>query len=286
MLDKFSAILLIWFFLFPNAAIFAMKKEMADKKFEALATKFIADLLQRNPEWATNLGEHKYDARLSDYSLTGVKKTRDFYASYLKELKKIPFDKLSRVNNVDARIMRHNLEYEIFQTDVLRAYEWNPMTYNTGSAINDLISRDFAPLKERLTNVKARLEAIPAVVAAAKANLKNPPRIHTETAIAQNKGVIGLIKGDLQMFIDQAGMKTELAPAQKKAIDALTDYGKWLETDLLPRSNGEFRLGDEKPAEIALCARFGFIERGIIKTRRSGFASDAGQNVSSRAAAF
>ncbi|HLM60542.1 MAG TPA: DUF885 domain-containing protein [Pyrinomonadaceae bacterium] len=223
-----------------------MNKKTADKQFEALTTRFIAGLMQMNPEWATNLGEHKYDARLSDYSLAGIKKSRDFYASYLKELNKIPFDKLSRVNNVDARIMRHSLEYEIFQTDVLRAYEWNPMVYNTGGAINDLISRDFAPLKDRLTSAKARLEAIPSVLAAAKANLKNPPRIHTETAIAQNKGVVGLIQGDLQMFIDQAGMKAELAPAQAKAVAALNDYGKWLETDLLPRSNGDFRLGDEK----------------------------------------
>lgn len=247
MLNKISALLLIGFFIFQSAAVFTMTADAADKRFEALATKFIAELMEMNPEWATNLGEHKYDNRLSDYSLAGVKKSRDFAAAYLAELQKIPFDKLSRVNNVDARIMQHNLEYSIFQTDVLRSYEWNPMSYNAGSAINDLIARDFAPLKERLANVKGRLEQMPNVIAAAKANLKNPPSIHTKTAIDQNKGVIGLIKGDLQMFVDQAPeMKAELAPAQAKAIAALEEYGTWLEKDLLPRSNGEFRLGDEK----------------------------------------
>nr|MBA2494731.1 DUF885 domain-containing protein [Acidobacteriota bacterium] len=129
---------------------------------------------------------------------------------------------------------------------VLREYEWNPMSYNVGSALNDLISRDFAPLKERLASAKARLEQIPEVVAAAKANLKNPLRVHTETAIAQNKGVISLIKGDLQMFVDEAGMKDQLAPAQARAIAALEDYGTWLEKDLLPRSTGDFRIGDAK----------------------------------------
>jgi uncharacterized protein (DUF885 family) len=247
MFNKISALLLIGLFIFQSATVFSMTKETADKEFEALATKFIAELMKMNPEWATNLGEHKYDNRLSDYSLAGVKKSRDFAAAYLAELQKIPFEKLSKVNNVDARIMQHNLEYSIFQTDVLRSYEWNPMSYNAGSAINDLIARDFAPLRTRLTNVKGRLEQMPNVIAAAKANLKNPPRIHTETAIAQNKGVIGLIKGDLQMFIDQAPeMKAELAPAQAKAIAALEEYGTWLEKDLLPRSTGEFRLGDEK----------------------------------------
>jgi uncharacterized protein (DUF885 family) len=247
MFNKISALLLIGFFIFQSAAVFSMTDETANKRFEALATKFIAELMEMNPEWATNLGEHKYDNRLSDYSLAGVKKSRDFAAAYLAELSKIQFDKLSKVNNVDARIMRHNLEYSIFQADVLRSYEWNPMTYNAGSAINDLIARDFAPLRTRLANVKGRLEQMPNVIAAAKANLKNPPRVHTETAIAQNKGVIGLIKGDLQMFIDkEPEMKAELAPAQAKAVAALEEYGTWLEKDLLPRSTGEFRLGDEK----------------------------------------
>ena len=231
-------------FLFQSLAVFA--KDTPDQQFEALANKYLAELLKMNPERATSLGEHAYDNRLDDYSLAGVKKEREFNAAYLEKLKAIPFDKLNKVNNVDARIMRDRLEYNVFQSDVLREYEWNPMVYNVGTAINNLIARDFAPLKDRLKNVKGRLEAIPTVVAAAKENLKNPPRVNTETAIAQNKGVINLIKVELQMFADEAGMKTELAPAQAKAIAALEDYRTWLEKDLLPRSNGDFRLGEEK----------------------------------------
>ena len=263
MFSKMFIAIFIGLFLFQSLTVYA--KETVDRQFEMLANKYIAELLKMNPEWATNLGEHAYDNWLNDYSLAGVKKEREFNAAYLEKLKAIPFDKLSKVNNIDARIMRDNLEYNLFQIDTLRGYEWNPLVYNVGSALNDLISRDFAPLKERLTNVKGRLEAIPSVVAAAKANLKNPPRVYTETAIAQNKGVINLIKGELQMFIDEQakteltdnekkGFEThltvntsaELAPAQAKAITALEDYGNWLEKDLLPRSNGDFRLGEAK----------------------------------------
>ena len=246
MLNKTLALAAVGLLLLQNIMAISPKKDTSDTAFEKLANRYVAELMERSPERATGLGEHKYDNRLDDYSLDGVKSNRAFTRKYLDELNKIPFDKLSKVNNVDARIFRENLEYGIFRTDVLREYEWNPLYYNVGGAINDLIARDFAPLKMRLTNAKSRLEAIPAVVKAAKANLKNPPRIYTETAIAQNKGVIALISGDVQMFADQAGMKAELAPAQATAIAALTDYGKWLETDLLPRSTGDFRLGEAK----------------------------------------
>ncbi|MBC7798576.1 MAG: DUF885 domain-containing protein [Pyrinomonadaceae bacterium] len=224
-----------------------LTKETADQKFEKLANDYIAKLLELSPEYATQLGEHRYDNRLGDYSLTGIKQNRAFNESYLTQLKTIPLKSLSKVNSVDARIMRESLEYAVFQIDVLRDYETNPLTYNVGSSLDVLISRDFAPLKERLTNLKGRLEAIPNVVAAAKANLKNPSRIHTETAIAQNQGVIGLIKNDLQPFLDlEPTLKSELAPAQTAAINSLEGYGKWLKEDLLPRSNGDYRLGEVK----------------------------------------
>ena len=219
----------------------------ADRDFEKLANKFIAEYLEMNPESATQLGNHAYDNRLNDYSMEGVKKSRTFAEKYLSELKKIPFDKLSKTNSVDARILRENLEYNVFQIDVLRGYENNPMSYNVGSALDYLVSREFAPLDERLKNLQGRLDMIPAVVAAAKANLKNPPRIYTETAIQQNQGVIGLIRDDMSPFVDQSpAMKIALQPMREKAIAALEDYGKWLKDDLLPRSNGDFRLGDAK----------------------------------------
>ena len=249
MFKKCVVLLLTVFLLFQNAAAFSNSESQTDdRKFEALANRYIRELLKMNPERATRLGEHAYDARLNDYSLAAIARDRTFTESYLKQLKAIPLARLSKVNNVDARIMRNSLESNLFRIDVLREYEWNPLAYNVGSAINDLISRDFAPLDQRLASARGRLEAIPAVVAAARANLKNPPRVYTETAIAQNRGVINLLRGDLQMFADQgpATTKAALAPAQAGAVAALEAYGKWLETDLLPRSTGDFRLGDAK----------------------------------------
>jgi uncharacterized protein (DUF885 family) len=222
-------------------------KQTADQKFEALARSYIEKLLEMEPERATQLGDHRFDNRLNDYSLEGITRSRAFNQEYLKQLGAIPVESLSRANSVDYRIMRSRLEYNIFQIDVLKEYEWNPLRYNIGNAIYELLARDFAPLKTRLTNAKERLKAVPLVVQAAKANLKNPPRIHTETAIAQNKGTINLIRNELRAFAEQAPeVKPELEAAQSVALAALEDYGRWLEKDLLPRSTGDFRLGDEK----------------------------------------
>lgn len=246
--SKILGVLLVMILSLPGArASSHALSENANQKFEALAKKYIEQLLEMNPETATQLGDHRFDHRLDDYSRAGVERDRAFNQKYLKALDAIPAKSLSPVNSVDYRIMRNRLEYNLFQIDELREYEWNPLRYNIGNAIYSLIARDFAPLRDRLRNVKERLKAIPETLAQAKANLKNPPRVHTETAITQNKGTIGLVRDELLPFIEQAPeLKAEIAPAQAAAVKALEDYGVWLEKELLPRSSADFRLGDAK----------------------------------------
>ncbi|MFQ5824069.1 MAG: DUF885 domain-containing protein [bacterium] len=218
-----------------------------DGKFEALANNYIEKFLEMNPEWATYLGNHRYDHRLNDYSLESVEREINFHKTYLDSLSSIQENRLSLVNKIDYKILRTNLELMIFELDILKEYEWNPLEYNIGGAIYGLIAREFAPLKERLLNVKERLKAVPSVLEHAKKNLINPPKIHIETAILQNKGNIKLVRDDLKKFLDQVPeLKAEFAPAQSQAVAALKEYGKWLQQELLPKSTGEFRIGDKK----------------------------------------
>jgi uncharacterized protein (DUF885 family) len=110
-----------------------------------------------------------------------------------------------------------------------------------------LVARDFAPAEKRIPSLRQRMEKIPGVMAQAKANLQHPPRIHTETAIEQTQGAINLVRQEVAVLLNQAPeMKKELAPLQEKTAAALEDYKKWLQNDLLPRSDGNFRLGAEK----------------------------------------
>src|SRR6185503_6830707 len=56
-----------------------------------------------------------------------------------------------------------------------------------------------------------------------------------------------LVREGLAPLLDRAPqMKKDLAPLQEKTAAALDDYKKWLQNDLLPRSDGNFRLGAEK----------------------------------------
>ncbi|MBI1355108.1 MAG: DUF885 family protein [Acidobacteria bacterium] len=212
-----------------------------------LADGYLQDLLERSPEFATYLGDHRYDDRLNDYSAESFQRSLEAEKRWLTQLQAIDPARLDAADAVDYEILRNQIESAIFEGEEIREQEWNPLVYNVGGAIYGLLARDFAPLDERLRSLGGRLQAIPAALEAAKANLQNPPRVHTETAILQNPGTIVLIQDELDAFLEQApGMKDQLQPAREAAVAALEEYGRWLEQDLLPRSNGDFRLGERK----------------------------------------
>jgi uncharacterized protein (DUF885 family) len=218
-----------------------------DLKFEAFAKEYLEKLLEKNPELATSLGEHRYDERLADYSQAGIQAQVQFQRQSVERLGQIEASKLSAVNRIDFAILQSQIQSALFQLENLREQEWNPLFYNVGNAIYGLTAREFAPLRDRLKSVKARLKALPAVLEAARTSLKNPPRVHTETAILQNKGNVSLVREELKTYLDEVPeLIPEFASVQSQVIAALESYGVWLEKELLPKSNGNFRIGENK----------------------------------------
>ena len=221
----------------------------ADAAFEKLAGEWLENLLVTNPEYATTLGDHRFDDRLSDYSAAAREKQIATLRAQLAAVQKIDAAALTGANRIDVRILAVNLEASLFQLTEERPFAWNPLSYN-GSLANSIYpftSREFAPAAQRLRHAKARLAALPRVIGQIKANLRNPPRIHTETAITQTAGAMSFVQTGLEPLLAQAPeLRAELAPVQEKAVAALAGYKEWLEKEVLPKASGEFRLGADK----------------------------------------
>jgi uncharacterized protein (DUF885 family) len=232
-----------------SLSIFNASANTQDDEFQKIAHDYIEQELQDNPEEATELGDHRFDGQLTDYSPEARAKELTAEKEFRDKLSAIDGSRLTGTNNVDFRILKENIDYKIFQAEVLKEPVWNPLVYmqSLANSLYLLVARDFAPPDKRLPNLRQRMEAIPRVIDQAKANLQHPPRVQTETAIEQTQGAISLVRQGLAPLLDRAPqIKKELAPLQEKTAVALEDYKKWLQSDLLPRSDGDFRLGIEK----------------------------------------
>jgi uncharacterized protein (DUF885 family) len=220
-----------------------------DDAFQKIAHDYIEHYLQANPEDATELGDHRFDGQLTDYSPEARAKDLATQKEFRDNLNAIDGSRLTGANHIDFRILKENIDYEIFRAEELKEPDWNPLVYmqSLANSLYLLVARDFASPEKRIPNLRQRMEKIPRVIAQAKANLQHPPRVHTETAIEQAQGAISLVREGLAPLLDQSPrMKKDLTSLQEKTAAALEDYKKWLPNDLLPHADGDFRLGAEK----------------------------------------
>jgi uncharacterized protein (DUF885 family) len=232
-----------------SSSILSVSGTPQDDAFQKIAHDYIEQYFRANPEDATELGDHRFDGQLTDYSPEARAKDLAAQKDFRDKLNAIDGSQLTGANNVDFRILKENIDYQIFRAEELKEPEWNPLVYmdSLANSLYLLVARDFASPEQRIPNLRQRMEGIPRVIAQAKANLQHPPRVHTETAIEQTQGAINLVREGLAPLLDRTPqMKKDLAPLQEKTAATLDDYKKWLQNDLLPRSDGNFRLGAEK----------------------------------------
>ena len=202
----------------------------ADAGFTRLAQEYLDDRAERHPDSATGLGDHRFDARLPDRSEQARQDERralDGFAARLSAVRS--GGALSAENQVDAAMMADGLARRIFELDELCEHTWNPLQANPGRAIYQLLSRDFAPLAERLASVAGRLAEIPATLAQTRAQLRRMPRVHLETAIGQFDGTIALIGKEIDAALEEAPQAAaEIGRVRPLAAEALEAHKTWL----------------------------------------------------------
>src|SRR5262249_19412591 len=177
--------------------------------------------------------------------------------SFAARLQGLDRSKMSFDDRIDAEALQNAIATEILNLETIRPWENNPMFYSRlpGGAIDGLMKRDFAPAKDRLRSVIARMKQIPGVYAAAKANLKTPPKEFTDIAIRMTQGSVhffdmAVVRWAKQAAGDDAALMAAFTAADTAAVAAVKDFAAWLEKDLKPRSTGSFVLGEKLFAEL------------------------------------
>ncbi len=222
-----------------------------DAAFADLSKRALDTWMQLSPISATQIGDHRYDSEIDDLSAAGQQKMLTAYKGLLGELDKVEVGKLSRENQVDAAILRNQLQSEIWNAEVLQASKSDPQIYNgtAGSALYGLMAREFAPLPDRLKSATARMEKLPQIFAQARENLDpaRVPKIHAETVSKQNKGILSIVDTFITPHIGELpaedGKRLQAAiDGLKKAVD---EQQTWLDKTLVPNAKGDFRIGAE-----------------------------------------
>lgn len=221
----------------------------AMQTFDVLSNQYFDEFYFPNaPTSGTAVGYHQFDTRLEDYSAAARTKQVAELHDWEKKFEEIPADGLDASVAADREILLNSIRSQLLTLEVIRPLDKNPDAYSSGvtSSIFVLMERPFAPPNVRLRDVIARERLIPQVFEEAKKNLQNPAKISTEIALEQIDGIVSFFQNDVPSAFNDATdriAKVQFAKTNAAVIQALKDYGAWVKSDLLPRSNGNFRLG-------------------------------------------
>src|ERR1044071_4188236 len=130
-----------------------------DDTFQKIAHDYVEQYLRTHPEQATGLGDHRFDGDLTDYSSEARAKELATQKEFRDKLNAIDGSQLTGANNVDFRILKENIDYEIFRGEELKEPEWNPLVYmqSLANSLYVLVARDFAPAEKRIPSLRQRL---------------------------------------------------------------------------------------------------------------------------------
>ncbi len=218
--------------------------------FTNLVDAYFDYYFRTNPTTATNEGVHDFDHLIEGYTRAAVEAEVAATRQFLKRFEAIDPDGLGFDAASDREMVISHLRATLLELEEVRSWERDPDYYSSGvtRAVFGLMSRKFAPPAERLRSVIARERQTPAVFDAARQNLQRPPRVYTEIALEELPGIIQFFERDVPAAFEDVKdekLLKEFADANRAVIDALRRYEQFLKETVLPRSDGDFRIGPD-----------------------------------------
>jgi uncharacterized protein (DUF885 family) len=227
----------------------AVEQGAEDARLSAFFQRYLDAWFEAEPLQATRLGDHRFDDRLDDLSADARAARAGLDRKTLDELARaVDPEKLSRDGRIDLEILRHHLRSSLWLYEHFRPFEEDPRIYGDylTESVYLVLAQSTLPKAENLRSALARMARVPGVVKVARATLKNPPRVKTETAIRQTQGAIGFYSGDLFTFAGVPKGEGELGEKAREVVAALEGYLAFLKDEVLPRSDGDWRVGRDR----------------------------------------
>jgi uncharacterized protein (DUF885 family) len=225
-----------------------------DARVAQIADEYLRGYYAFNPTEATAAGLHEYDSQLEPRSGAAVAAEVRRLRSTLAVLAKIREGALADEARYDFLWMQSHARAQLLELEDVRMWQRDASLYTgvAAAGVDNILKRSYAPVERRLDALLARERETARLLAEARANLQNPPRVYTETAIRQAEGAVDYFAAVVPQMFERAGggrlsaaRRSEFAAANDRTVGGLREFAAWLRNDLLPRSGGDFAIGAE-----------------------------------------
>ncbi|GAA1776007.1 DUF885 domain-containing protein [Streptomonospora arabica] len=217
-------------------------------RFHAVGEGILDALLEEAPEWADDLGDHRFSDRLADHASEADARRAGVLTDALGALDEIDDLLLPAADRVDLEMLRNRVSADLWQLTELRPQTWDPLVHLPGDALYGILAGEDLPAEDRLRAITARCAAVPGFLATARERLEGGPgmpRVHVETAIGRAEGTLGLLGDGIDGLAEQVrtpSLRSGAEDARGIAAAALRRHIDWLRSRV-ETADADPRLG-------------------------------------------
>ena len=216
--------------------------------FEEFRDRFIEGCFKANPPFAVDRGRHEFDGQLPDWSREGLQREVDRLKSSRDEAAAFDLALLDEGERFERDYLISVIDSDLFWLQSARLPFGNPTFYAASLDPTVYITREYAPLDDRLRAFIDYAWALPKAVGQIKRNLQIPlPRTYVQIARINFGGLASYfekeVPGVFAPVQDQALQKT-FQEANAVAIETMKDLDAWFGAQEA-NSGDDFALGAE-----------------------------------------
>lgn len=218
------------------------------ERFDAFVDAFLDHFASHHPSIAAGNGLHMYDDRLEDMSAAAVAREAEAWKALKTRLAAIPVANLTPDERVDHRILDGLIDAWLLELDVNRNWQKNLMLYASAisDGVHDLMTMESSPAEVRAERIIAKLRGVPTLLAAARANITDPPKVMAERGVRMLRGAAGMLTGDVPLAfagVSDTTLKGGLLAATSSAAHEIEAFAEEFEKSKLPAANGKYAVG-------------------------------------------
>ena len=226
----------------------ACSTRTAPESFAKVVDRYLDDFARTHPSIASGNGLHAYDDRLEDFSSQAIAAEITSLKTYRATLDAFPDSSLTPDERVDRRILDGVIDGWLLEQETLENWRRNPMLYASAlsDGVHNLMTMENAPVPMRMRRLIAKIAGVPALIAAANANLPHPPRILAERGLGMFRAAATMLTVDIPLaFAAESGtpLMDSLTSATTAAARQVTEFANAYERDILPKADGDWKVG-------------------------------------------
>ena len=223
------------------------QEEIFYKKTDQL----VGRIIELNPTAATQMGDHRFDGKLGDFTPAGLEGQNREIKAALAGFGAMEAGALGPDARIDHTLVVQILKSFVRQYEQIGKHRRDPGGYldEIMGGVFLLVMKDFAPIETRLASALSRMREAPRVLKEAEANLSagEVPPVWAEIALEQVAQAPGLFTALLPGIAAQAApqLEADFKQVGARAAQATEAYGEFIRNRVLPEATGDFAVGRE-----------------------------------------